>query len=82
MQQPTTLTQADLDLNDFRCAFPYMNCTSYENYMVYGKLPFGYVDGIVKEAQEVIKQLGLNLEVESNASNGVFTDSMIVRAIN
>jgi hypothetical protein len=73
------LTDLQKDLETFRFNYPSINVSVLDDCLLYRKIPFGYVSDAVIEANELIKILGLNLVAVSNATNGLFTDSFIVK---
>ena len=71
---------SDLDVifNKLYTNLPYTKVLSFEDCLVYTKIPFGHAESMTKEINDKIKELGLPLIAKSNASNSIFKDSILI----
>lgn len=75
---PEALNWPDLEsqFEQFRKSFRSKNVFVDDDYMVY-RCPRGFSDSLVKDAEDVIKKLNLNLEV--HGTNLLAKDSFTIR---
>lgn len=76
------ITQNDIWFNKLYTSLPYTKVHSFEDCMIYYNVKIGYVNSMVEEINNKIKELELPLIAKSNASNEIFKDSIIIEPIN
>lgn len=76
-QQP--ITELSKALDEFYMNYPSTRLIRNDDCLVY-KCSFGCATEACKEANELISVLGLPLICETNMSNGLFTDSIMVKS--
>lgn len=69
----------DEQLDEFIKEFPHSKVKRKEDYLLYYRIPNGYVHDLVVEANRLIAKLGLDLLAKSNSSNGFFADTFLVQ---
>lgn len=72
----------DDQLDEFMKQFPHSKVKRHEDYLLYYRIPNGYVHDLVVEANRLIAKLGLYLLAKSNSSNGCFADTFLVEPLN
>lgn len=72
------ITQNDIWFNKLYTNLPYTKVLSFEDCLVYTKIPFGHAESMTKEINDKIKELNLPLIAKSNASNQIFKDSILI----
>lgn len=75
------VSELDVIFNKLYTNLPYTKVLSFEDCLVYTKVPFGHAESMTKEINDKIKELNLPLIAKSNARNGVFKDSILVTPI-
>jgi len=75
------VTLLDKHLNLLYVSLPYRNVLSFEDCMLFTKIPFGYNKAMVNEINEKIKELDLPLIAKSSEAKGLFSDSICVEPI-
>ena len=75
------VTELDVMFNSLYCSLPYRNVLSFEDSMLFTKIPFGYNKSMVDEINEKIKELNLPLIAKTNEFKGLFSDSILVEPI-
>lgn len=68
-------------LNDLYVAYGSTKVMSYDDFIVYTKIPIGMNNVVRKELEQKIKELNLPLIVEPLSTHGVFQDTVVVRGI-
>lgn len=76
------ITQNDIWFNKLYTNLPYTKVLSFEDCLVYTKVPIGHAESMTKEINDKIKELDLPLIAKSNAKNGIFKDSILIEPIN
>lgn len=72
------VTELDIMFNKLYTSLPYTNVLSFEDSMLFTKIPFGYNKSMVDEINAKIKELNLPLIAKSNEAKGLFSDSICV----
>ena len=72
------VTELDIIFNKLYSSLPYRNVLSFEDSMLFTKIPFGYNKSMVDEINEKIKELNLPLVAKTNEIKGLFADSILV----
>jgi hypothetical protein len=80
--KPQEVTENDILFNKLYTNLPYTKVHSFEDCMIYYNVKIGYVNSMVEEINNKIKELSLPLIAKSNATNHIFKDSIIVEPIN
>lgn len=78
MKQKIDITELDISFNTLYVNLPYTNVTSFDDCIIFRNIPIGYVSKTVDEINDKINELKLPLIAKSNASNGIFNDSILV----
>lgn len=75
------ITQNDIWFNKLYTSLPYTKVNSFEDCMLYTRIPFGYNKAMVDEINQKIKELNLPLIATSLNPKGLFSDIIIVQPI-
>jgi len=79
-QEEQPITELDVWLNKLYTSLPYTKVLSYDDCLVYIKVPIGKNSEMRKEIEDKIKELELPLMVEPRSTNGIFMDSITIVA--
>jgi len=79
-QEEQPITELDMAFSKLYCSLPYTNVLSYDDCLVYIKVPIGKNSEMRKEIEDKIKELELPLMVEPRSTNSIFQDTICVQA--
>ena len=79
-QEEQPITQLDKQLSKLYMSLPYTNVLSYDDCIIYTRIPIGKNAVIRKEIEDKIKELDLPLMVEPRSTNSIFQDTICVQA--
>jgi hypothetical protein len=79
-QEEQPITELDKHLSKLYMALPYTKVLSYDDCLVYIKVPIGKNTEMRKEIEDKIKELELPLMVEPRSINSIFQDTICVQA--
>ena len=75
------VTLLDKHFNLVYTSLPYTKVHCFEDCMLYHSVPIGFINQMTEEINNKIKELELPLIAKSNASNGIFKDTILIEPI-
>jgi len=76
-----TQEQIDKAFNDLLSNYYHTKVNSFDDMLLFTKIPFGYNAEMRKEIEDKIKELNLPLYVEPKSTNGLFQDTIVIKPI-
>ena len=76
--KPQEVTELDKHLSKLYMNLPYTNVLSYDDCIIYTRIPIGKNAVVRKEIEDKIKELDLPLMVEPRSTNSIFQDTIAV----